>query len=101
MTAAIDEVYDLRLYVAGQTPRSSLARVNLERVCATHLAGRHRIEVIDLLLRPDRAGADGIIAVPTLVRRSPEPRRKIVGDLSDTARLIAGLQLSEDGEHGE
>lgn len=89
-------VYDLRLYVAGQTPRSAVARLNLEQVCAAHLAGRHHIEVVDLLQHPARASADGIIAVPTLVRRHPEPRRKVVGDLSDRAQLMHGLDLTEE-----
>ena len=89
-------VYELRLYVAGQTPRSAVARINLQRVCAAHLEGRHKIEVVDLLQQPARASTDGIIAVPTLVRCHPEPRRKVVGDLSDTAQLMAGLDLTEE-----
>ncbi len=89
-------VYELRLYVAGQTPRSAVARINLRRVCAAHLDGRHKIEVVDLLQQPARASTDGIIAVPTLVRCHPEPRRKVVGDLSDTAQLLAGLDLTEE-----
>lgn len=89
-------VYELRLYVAGQTPRSAVARINLERVCAGHLAGRHTIEVVDLLEQPGRARADGIIALPTLVRSSPAPRRLIVGDLSNLPQLLAGLDLTEE-----
>ncbi len=91
-----EDVYELRLYVAGHTPRSSVALVNLERLCAAHLAGRHTIEVIDLLAQPGRASADGIIAVPTMVRCSPLPRRKFIGDLSDTGRILHGLDLPEE-----
>lgn len=82
-----------RLYVAGQTPRSLMAIANLERLCAVHLAGRYRIEVIDLLLEPHLADDDQILAVPTLVRKLPEPMRKLIGDLSDTERVLLGLEL--------
>ena len=87
------EVFDLRLYVAGHSPRSVRAMDNLRRVCDEHLAGRYRVEVIDLLVDPTLARGDEIVAVPTLVRKLPEPIRKIIGDLSNTERLLVGLQL--------
>ena len=92
------EYFDLRLYVAGQSPRSVRALENLRRVCDEHLAGRFRVEVIDLLVNPALARGDEIIAVPTLVRKLPEPIRKIIGDLSDTDRVLVGLQLRPLGE---
>ena len=85
--------WDLQLYVAGQTPRSTTAFANLKRLCETHLAGRYKIEVIDLLENPQLSRGDQIMAVPTLVRKLPEPVRKIIGDLSDTERVLVGLQL--------
>lgn len=85
--------YQLRLYVAGQSPKSLRAIDNLQRVCEEHLAGRFTIEVVDLLDNPALARGDEIIAVPTLVRTLPEPIRKIIGDLSDTDRVLVGLQL--------
>ena len=88
-----NEVYNLRLYVAGQSPRSIRALQNLRKVCDEHLAGRYRVEVIDLLLNPALARGDEIVAVPTLVRTLPEPIRKIIGDLSDTDRVLVGLQV--------
>jgi circadian clock protein KaiB len=87
--------YDLRLYVAGQTPRSLQAFANLKRICEEHLAGRYRIEVIDLLQNPQLAKGDQILAIPTLVRTLPEPVRKIIGDLSDTDRVLIGLDVRE------
>lgn len=84
----------LRLYIAGQTPKSLTAISNLHRICEQHLGGRFEIEVIDLLKSPELAEADKIIAIPTLVRRLPEPLRKVVGDLSDTEKTLVGLQLS-------
>jgi circadian clock protein KaiB len=86
-------MYDLRLYVAGQSPRSVRAVENLRKVCDEHLAGRYRVEVIDLLVNPALARGDEIVAVPTLVRKLPEPIRKIIGDLSDTDRVLVGLQV--------
>jgi len=86
-------MYDLRLYVAGQSPRSVRAVENLRVVCDEHLAGRYRVEVIDLLVNPSLARGDEIIAVPTLVRKLPEPIRKIIGDLSDTESVLVGLQV--------
>ena len=90
-------IFDLQLYIAGQSPKSILAIENLRRVCDEYLAGRFRIEVIDLLETPELARAAEIIAVPTLVRRLPLPIRIIIGDLSDTDRVLVGLQLGPDG----
>ncbi|MEN6338244.1 MAG: circadian clock KaiB family protein [Phycisphaerales bacterium] len=91
-TAASDS-WDLRLYVAGVTPRAVSALENLQRLCEEHLAGRYRIEVVDLLKNPQLALGDQILAVPTLVRKLPEPVRKIIGDLSNTERVLVGLDL--------
>jgi circadian clock protein KaiB len=88
-----DEVVQLRLYVAGQTPKSVTALANLRRVCEEHLPGRHTIEVIDLLQQPARARSDQIVAIPTLVRKLPEPVRKIIGTLADTERVLVGLRI--------
>ncbi len=85
--------FQLRLYVAGQTARSQLALTNLERICATHLSGQYRIEVIDLMKTPQLAAGDQILAVPTLVRRLPESMKKIIGDLSDEASVLVGLDI--------
>ena len=90
-------IFDLQLYIAGQSPKSILAIENLRRVCDEHLPGRYRIEIIDLLETPELARAAEIIAVPTLVRRLPLPMRTIIGDLSDTDRVLVGLQLRPDG----
>jgi circadian clock protein KaiB len=87
------EVWRLRLYVAGQTPRSLAAFANLKRICETHLKGRYRIEVIDLMERPHLSKGDQILAIPTLVRKLPQPMRKIIGDLSDTQNVLVGLDL--------
>ena len=87
------EFFELRLYIAGQTSRSLVALANLKRICEEHLQGRYRIEVIDLLQHPQLARGDQIIALPTLVRKLPEPIRKLVGDLSDTERALVGLDL--------
>ena len=84
----------LRLYVAGQTPKCLRAFTNLKRICEEHLANRYRIEMIDLLEDPGLARGDQILAVPTLVRRMPEPVKKIIGDLSNTQRVLAGLEVS-------
>ena len=85
--------WELRLYVAGQTAKSVAAFANLKRVCEEHLAGRYKIEVIDLVKNPQLAEGDQIVAIPTLVRKLPEPVRKIIGDLSNTERVLVGLQL--------
>jgi circadian clock protein KaiB len=87
--------WELRLYTAGQTPKSLAAIKNLKRVCEEHFAGRYEIEIIDLLKNPRLAKDDQIVAIPTLVRKLPEPVRKIIGDLSDTERTLVGLQLRQ------
>lgn len=87
------ERWDLRLYVAGQTDKSMKAVNNLARICKEHLDGRYSIEVIDLLQRPQLAAGDQILAVPTLVRRLPEPIKKIIGDLSNEERVLVGLDV--------
>jgi circadian clock protein KaiB len=89
------KIYRLRLYVAGQTPKSVLALTNLKRICEDHLSGRYEIEIVDLLVSPQLASGDQILAVPTLVRRLPEPIKKIIGDLSNTERVLVGLDLQE------
>jgi circadian clock protein KaiB len=85
--------YDLCLYVASDTHRSSAARANLKRICIDHLRGKYRLKVIDLAKRPELARRPQILAIPTLVRRLPPPIRKIIGDLSDTDRVLVGLDL--------
>ncbi|MDQ3101283.1 MAG: circadian clock KaiB family protein [Bacteroidota bacterium] len=85
--------WQLRLYVAGETPRSATALKNLRRICDEHLAGRYHIEVVDLKKDPGMASANEIIAVPTLVRKLPEPIRKIIGDLSNEEKVLIGLNL--------
>jgi circadian clock protein KaiB len=87
------ERWELRLYVAGQTPRGVEAFANLKRICDEHLAGRYRIEVIDLLVNPTLARGDQILAIPTLVRKLPAPMKKIIGDFSDTEKVLVGLNL--------
>lgn len=87
--------WQLRLYTAGQTPKSLAAIKNLKKVCEEHLAGRYEIEIIDLLKNPRLAKDDQIVAIPTLVRKLPDPVRKIIGDLSDTERALVGLQLKQ------
>ena len=87
------DLWRLKLYVAGQTPRSLAAISNLKRICEEHVPGHYTIEVIDLLERPQLARGDEIFAIPTLVRQLPEPMRKIIGDLSDTERVLVGLQI--------
>ena len=85
--------WELRLYIAGQTQKSVTAFANLQRICEEHLEGRYRIKVIDLLEQPQLARGDQILALPTLVRKLPQPIRKLVGDLSDTERALVGLDL--------
>lgn len=87
------ERWELRLYVAGTTTRSTAALTNLRKLCEEHLAGKYSIEVIDLLERPQLAQGEQIVAIPTLERRLPEPVRKIIGDLSNTERVLIGLDL--------
>ena len=85
--------YHLRLYVAGQTAKSLAAMANLKRVCEDHLSGRYEIEVVDLLVNPKLAAGDQILAIPTLVRRLPAPLKRIIGDLSDTEKVLVGLDI--------
>ncbi|QBQ55074.1 circadian clock protein KaiB [Nitrosococcus wardiae] len=92
------EVWDLRLYTAGQTPKSLAAIRNLRKICEEHLAGRYRIEVIDLIQHPQLARGDQILAVPTLVRKLPSPICRIIGDLSNTERVLVGLDLRHHSE---
>lgn len=95
--AAKPEFWELRLYVAGQTVNCVRAFSNLKQLCETHLAGKYRIEVIDLLKKPQLARGDQILAIPTLVRKLPVPVRKIIGNLSDTGRVLVGLDLIPRG----
>lgn len=88
-----EELMELRLYVAGQTPKSVLAIQNINRYCKEHLDGKYIIEVIDLLKNPQLAEGDQIFAIPTLVRKFPEPIRKIIGDLSNEERVLVGLNI--------
>ena len=90
------EIWKLRLYVAGQTPKSISAFANLKVLCEEHLKGCYRIEVIDLMENPQLARGDQIIAVPTLIRKLPQPVRKIIGDLSDSMRVLVGLDVRKE-----
>jgi circadian clock protein KaiB len=96
-TTLLDEpqadFWDLKLYVAGQTPKSVAALANLKKFCEEHLQGKYRIEVVDLVENPRLARSDQILAIPTLVRRLPSPIRKIIGDLSNTERVLVGLDI--------
>jgi len=83
----------MRLYIAGQTPKSLRALANLKQICEQHLAGKYHIEIIDLLENPQLASIDQILAIPTLIRKLPEPMRKIIGDLSNVERVLVGLDL--------
>lgn len=89
------EVWTLRLYVAGQTPKSLAAFANLQAICEEYLAGRYKIEVIDLMENPKLARGDQIVAIPTLVRKLPEPLRRIIGDLSNKEKVLVGLDLRQ------
>ncbi|HXU42977.1 MAG TPA: circadian clock KaiB family protein [Burkholderiales bacterium] len=91
--AKLGEIWELRLYTAGQTPKSLTALANLQRICDEHLRGKYRIEVIDLMANPRLAKDHQIVAIPTLVRKLPEPLRRVIGDLSDTERALVGLEL--------
>jgi circadian clock protein KaiB len=88
-----NDFWNLRLYVAGQTPKSQAAFANLKKICDEHLNGKCHIEVIDLVKNPRLAAGDQILAIPTLVRKLPEPIRKIIGDLSDTEKVLVGLDI--------
>jgi circadian clock protein KaiB len=87
------ERWELRLYVAGQTPKSLAAFANLKKICETHLRGKYRIEVIDLLANPELARVDQIVAIPTLIRKLPPPVKKLIGDLSNRERTLVGMEL--------
>ncbi|MFD1468877.1 circadian clock KaiB family protein [Hymenobacter caeli] len=91
------ETFELRLYVAGQTPKSVAALANLRRYCEQHMEGRYSLEVIDLLQHPQLAEGDQILAVPTLVRKVPEPMRRVIGDLSNEERVLVGLDIRPRG----
>jgi len=91
--ARIEKTWELRLYIAGHTPKSVAALRNLQKYCETHLKGQYRIEVIDLLKKPQLAEGDQIFAIPTLVRKVPEPMRKIIGDLSNEEKVLVGLDI--------
>jgi circadian clock protein KaiB len=91
-----DEVWYLRLYVAGQSPKSLAALANLKKLCEEHLSGRYQIETIDLVEHPGLARDHDILAIPTLVRRLPAPLRKVIGDLSNTGRVLVGLRLEPE-----
>jgi len=93
---SVEPKYRLRLYVAGQTPRSMQALSNLKRICEEHLAGNYKVEVIDLLQKPQLAAGDQILAIPTLVRAIPKPARKIIGDLSNVERVLVGLEVLQN-----
>jgi circadian clock protein KaiB len=97
-SSADPEFWELRLYVAGQSAKSLTAFANLKKICEEQLTGQYRIEVIDLLVNPQLAAGDQILALPTLVRKLPEPVRKIIGDLSDTEQVLVGLDLIPVGE---
>lgn len=90
--------FNLRLYVAGQTPKSLAAIANLKRICEENLAGRYKIEVIDLVVQPQLAAGDQIVAIPTLVRRLPPPLKRMIGDLSNSEKVIVGLDLRPIGK---
>ena len=92
--------FNLRLYVAGQTPKSLTAIANLKKICEENLAGRYKIEVIDLVVTPQLAAGDQIVAIPTLVRRLPPPLKRMIGDLSNTEKVIVGLDLRPVGKPG-
>ena len=88
-----EKEWKLRLYIAGQTPRAMTAFANLQRICEEHLKGKYQIEIVDLMENPQLAKGDQILAVPTLVRKLPEPLKKIIGDLSNTEKVLVGLDI--------
>jgi len=90
---AVDSTWTLRLYIAGQTPKSVTALANLKKLCEEQLAGRYELEVVDLLVYPERAKADQIVAIPTLVRQLPPPLKRMIGDLSNKTGVIIGLEI--------
>lgn len=85
--------YELWLYISGSTPRSTTAILNIMDICKKHLNGRYRLEIVDVFPHPEIAREEGIVATPTLVRKAPKPRRVLIGDLSDTARVLSGLEI--------
>ncbi len=89
----MDQTWELKLYVAGKTPKSQIALRNLKKYCEEHLKGKYKIEIIDLLKKPQLAEGDQIFAVPTLVKKVPEPMRKIIGDLSNEEKVLVGLNI--------
>jgi circadian clock protein KaiB len=92
-----DEGYNLRLYVAGQTPRSLAAIANLKKICDAHLSGRYSVTIIDLMKDPALAQRDQIVAIPTLIRHLPEPLKRIIGDLSNVDKVLIGLDIAPTG----
>jgi circadian clock protein KaiB len=92
-----DDLWTLRLYIAGDSPKSRTALTNLQRLCDTHLKGKYQIEVIDLKTRPELAKADQILALPTLIRKVPEPMKRLIGDLSNAERALIALELAASG----
>lgn len=97
---SVDDPWTLRLYIAGDSPKSRTALANLQRLCDTHLKGKYKIEVIDLKTRPDLAKADQILALPTLIRKVPEPMKRLIGDLSNAERALIGLDLGATAREG-
>lgn len=95
-----NDEWDLTLYVAGQSPKSLAAYANLKKICETYLSGRYKIRVIDLLTQPELAQKDQILAIPTLVRKVPQPIRKVIGDLSNTEKALVGMELGQYGAAG-
>ncbi len=93
LEAQDDKHYELRLYVAGMTPKSTMAVANIKKICEDHLAGRYTLEVIDLYKRPSLADGEQIIAAPTLLKKLPLPLRRFIGDMSDTEKIVVGLDL--------
>ena len=91
---AVSEGYNLRLYVAGQTPKSVAAISNLKRICEAHLPGRYNITIVDLMKDPALAQRDQIVAIPTLIRHLPEPLKRIIGDLSNAEKVLVGLDIA-------
>jgi circadian clock protein KaiB len=95
-----NKIWNLRLYVAGDSPRSRAAIMNLRRLCEQHLAGRHTIEIVDLLKNPALAKAHQIVAIPTLIRQLPEPVKRVIGDLSDADKALLTLDVQASPTHG-
>lgn len=96
----VSDVWDLRLYIAGDSPKSKTALANLRRLCESYLDGKYHIEVVDLKRRPELAKADQILALPTLIRKIPEPMKRLIGDLSNAERALVGLDLPRTKQLG-